>query len=900
MHKPVGVLQARFKELLETSRFLKGQVRGIIIWPALALIMGVLGWWLTMNELDRGRERVEAEALHEVRTMARGYARNLLHSIDTVDQTLLHVRYEWELSNGNLPLENLNRKKLFHAGSLFQVSILDRNGKVVTSTMPAAAGTSQGNAGFFTAQKLAIIDFLYLGVPLEGAVSRPGDLNLSRGLSAADDSFAGVVVVNVAPEYFTALYDEGRMGQHGMLAMLGDDGHFRATRVGDTIGHAGAFAFVRFPQFPTLWGSRHMAGKEWFADGRARYVGWRQIEGYPLVAVAGFDQEEILAPYMAGRATALRNVALASIALFAFAMIALVLSTRLAWRKYQLQQTQATYRMATEEGHEGFYIASPVRERHRVITDFLVADCNSYGAHLFQKRREEVLGKHFSTLISDPERAAFMACLTQAMTTGFCENEFEVTGDWSGPVRWVYIKAVRASNELAITMRDITGSKDYLNELERRGNQDALTGLPNRYWIQRFLPDALDRARAEDRMLALLFIDLDGFKRINDTLGHPVGDELLRYTAERLKVAVRPHDHVIRLGGDEFVVIVEDLEHKHDAAHVADRVVAAFREKFRLSQGVHTIGTSIGISVYPYDGEDADTLLKNADIAMYAVKTAGKGKYRFYAQELYENLRLRVDREHALRQAIENDELVVYYQPRIDIRTGAVSSMEALVRWQHPGRGLIEPGEFIGLAEETGLIVGIGEQVLDKVCAQLAAWARWDRHVLPVSVNVSTRQFNQGNFVGTVAACIRRHGIRGRWLELEITESSMMGDSEQVSQAVTALQKMDIKLLIDDFGTGYSSLSQLQQLDFDVLKVDRAFTSKLEMTEEGKVFFSAIITMAHALDIRVVAEGVENSRQIEILNRLHCDEIQGFFIARPSPPLARQGDFKVRAMPALA
>ncbi|WP_158592236.1 EAL domain-containing protein [Noviherbaspirillum sedimenti] len=866
-------------------------------WPLGALLLALLGWFLLLSDLEHGRQRAEATAMREALNMAKNYAGHLVRSFDIVDQTLLHVRYEWELTNGKLQLETLNRKKLFQAGSLFDVTIVNRNGRIDTSTMANVRNSYIGDRQFFTAQKFAIIDFLYLG----GAVYSPGlardIVHFARSLSQPDGSFAGTVMVGVGAEYFTTTYTEISLGKHGLLALVGDDGAMRATRVGNTINNRGVFAFTKMPQFTMLWGSKLMEGETWFADGRPRYIGWQQIEGYPLVAIAGLDQADALAPYLATRATSIRNAVLASVVLFCFAMIAMILSIRLAWRKHQLEQTQATYRMATEEGHEGFFIAKQVCDKERKMVDFVAVDCNSYGARLFQQRREGVIGKHFSTLLPEPERQEFMVRMMQAMASSFYEGELQATGEWSAPVKWVHLKMVRSNDELAITMRDISDTKAHVSELERRGNEDALTGLPNRHWIQSFLPQAIARARTEHSMLALLFIDLDGFKGINDTMGHPVGDELLRYTAERLKVAVRPHDHVVRLGGDEFVVIVEQLEDRHDVAHVADRVVAAFKEKFRLSQGTHLIGTSIGISVFPEDGMDADTLLQNADIAMYAVKTAGKGNYRFYEHQLYEDLRKRVDREQELRHAIENDELLIYYQPRLDIKTGMVSSMEALVRWQHPSRGLIEPLEFIGLAEETGLILGIGELVLDKVCAQLATWSQREREILPVSVNVSPRQFNHRHFIKVVTACIKRHRIPAQLLEIEITESCMMGDSHDVSAALAALQKMGIKILIDDFGTGYSSLSQLQRLDFDVLKVDRAFTSEVAKTEEGKVFFTAIITMAHALGMRVVAEGVENARQIEVLRRLQCDEIQGFYIAKPLPPAARQSDFPLQIMP---
>lgn len=426
--------------------------------------------------------------------------------------------------------------------------------------------------------------------------------------------------------------------------------------------------------------------------------------------------------------------------------------------------------------------------------------------------------------------------------------------------------------------------KAHVEELKRRGDEDVLTNLPNRQWIHNYLPSAIDRAKHAGQSLALLFIDLDGFKKVNDTAGHAAGDEVLQHAAQRLLVAIRPHDKVVRFGGDEFVVVLEKVEHRMDAAHVAERVQHAFEQPFQVSQGVHIVGTSIGIALFPEDGEDTAALLEKADIAMYSVKTNGKRGYQFYEAKFYYALRERLDKETALRDAIAHDEFVLYYQPRVDIATGMTSSLEALVRWQHPSNGVLNPSEFIGLAEETGLIVGIGELVIEKVCAQLAKWNAKSSKLLPVSINVSPRQFQSTDIAELLGSALNRHNIPAPLVELEVTESSMMADSAGVMAILARLQGKGVKILVDDFGTGYSSLSQLYKMDFDVLKVDQSFTAELSKSEDAKIFFTAIVTMAHALGMRVVAEGVETLSQIKILQTLHCDEIQGFFISRPLPP----------------
>jgi EAL domain-containing protein (putative c-di-GMP-specific phosphodiesterase class I) len=296
------------------------------------------------------------------------------------------------------------------------------------------------------------------------------------------------------------------------------------------------------------------------------------------------------------------------------------------------------------------------------------------------------------------------------------------------------------------------------------------------------------------------------------------------------------------------------------------------------------VGTSIGIALFPTDAQDAASLLEKADIAMYSVKTNGKHGYQFYEPKFYNALRERLDKEAELRDALARDEFFMVYQPRVDIVTGLTVSLEALVRWQHPSKGLLEPREFIALAEESGLIVGIGALVIEKVCAQLAQWAGKGTDLVPVSVNVSPRQFGNADVAELLFSAHARHNVPASLVELEITESSVMADGMTVSMMLASLHEKGVKILVDDFGTGYSSLSQLQQLDFDVLKVDQSFTAALDKSEESKVFFTAIVTMAHALGMRVVAEGVETLSQIIILQSLHCDEVQGFYISKPLPP----------------
>jgi diguanylate cyclase (GGDEF)-like protein len=868
--------------LLEKLNFVRRTPSIFMAWLLFSLAVALIGWGVLFANLKAARQAVESQALQEANALARTHADRLARSFNSIDQVTRHVRLEWRLAGGALNLEKLKDEGLFPSPSLYYVTLVDRDGMPVSSTAPNFLRIPLADREFFLAQRDAATDVLSISPPVFGPIARHNVLHVSRRLADADGAFRGIVLISVGIEFFTENYDATILGQRGLLGMVSDDAAIEVTRIGKNILPPELSAFSSAPQLFPASGSRLLAARA-FEDRRSRFLGWHPVPGYNLTALVGLDEADTLAGYYAGRHAAIWYGTWASAALFFLTMTAIALSAELAWRNHRLGLAQATYRLATEEGSEGFYIVQPIRDHNGAVADFIVIDCNQQGAEFFSVRPGELIGKTLSSFRGDFDTGLFIGYLFQAMEAGVYESEIDVPANTPLRLRWAHLKIIRSGDNLAVRLRDISEAKAHVAELRRRGNEDVLTGLPNRHWIQAYLPQALRHAEERGESLALLFIDLDGFKKVNDTGGHGAGDELLKHAAMRLHEAIRPHDKVVRFGGDEFIIIIESIEHRIDAAHVADRVQHAFQQAFRLSQGVYSVGTSIGISLFPTDGSDASTLLEKADIAMYSVKTSGKGGYQFYEAKFYNALRERLDREADIRRAIACEEFIMVYQPRVDIVSGLTLSLEALVRWQHPTRGLLEPCEFIDLAEETGLIVGIGELVIDKVCAQLARWAEHGAGLVPVSVNVSPQQFSNADVGSIVASALARHHVAPQLLELEITESSVMGEESTVSRTLAQLQKQGIKILVDDFGTGYSSLSQLHRLDFDVLKVDQMFTAGIETSAEGKVFFTAIVTMAHALGMRVVAEGVENVAQIKLLRSLHCDEVQGFYISRPLP-----------------
>ncbi len=430
---------------------------------------------------------------------------------------------------------------------------------------------------------------------------------------------------------------------------------------------------------------------------------------------------------------------------------------------------------------------------------------------------------------------------------------------------------------------DITMLKQSEARLHHLAHHDALTGLPNRNLFVDRLGQALARAERGRWIVALLFLDLDRFKYVNDTLGHLAGDHLLCDVAKRLKVSVRESDTVARLGGDEFTVILEGLGRADEAAEVADKVLASLRQPITLNDREILIGGSIGISLYPRDGPDVKTLIQHADAAMYDAKEGGKNTHRFYHAGLTTRSAERLDLEARLWRALERDEFELHYQPKVGLPGGELTGSEALIRWRHPEWGLVRPDRFIPIAEETGLIGPIGEWALRHACRQQVRWRDQGLPGLPVAVNISGRQILVGGLADTVARILAETGCPTQSLELEVTEGFLIEDPERGGAVLQALKALGIRLTIDDFGTGYSSLAYLQRLPLDVVKIDRSFIRHLPEDREGAAIVQAVVALAHSLDLKVIAEGVESEAQSSFLNQQDCDEAQGYLFSPPRP-----------------
>ncbi len=504
---------------------------------------------------------------------------------------------------------------------------------------------------------------------------------------------------------------------------------------------------------------------------------------------------------------------------------------------------------------------------------------------------EEVVGQPQQLFVFDMHESAFYEAAWSVV---------ESEGRWQGEVqgrrkngelypKWLTFSEVRSRDGVVThylgQFTDITEAKAKERSLVELATFDHLTGLHNRNSFLRNLERAAVESERTDRGFAVLFVDLDGFKRVNDSLGHDVGDKVLRIAADRLKANTRGSDLVARLGGDEFTLLIKEPHVGVDQARLARKVLAALSEPYVLEDSSLHLSASIGISRFPTDGTDYKELLRNADMAMYRAKNAGRNGYQFYTVEMKAQVQRQLSVESELRDALLNDEFLLHYQPQIELGSGRLIGVEALIRWQHPTKGLVFPGYFIDVAEQSGLICEIGNWALQEACSQARKWQLEDDMILPVAVNLSARQFqNSAELLEQVRTALDTSGLAAEMLELEITESMLMEDVNEALDTLVALRDAGIKIAIDDFGTGYSSLAYLKQFAADKLKIDRAFVRDLEHDPDDAAIVRATIALAHSLNLSVIAEGVENEAQQRYLVDAGCDQMQGYLLAKPLPP----------------
>ena len=526
---------------------------------------------------------------------------------------------------------------------------------------------------------------------------------------------------------------------------------------------------------------------------------------------------------------------------------------------------------------------------------FWITDTSHQQTLYVSPAAETMLGRPLPDILADrralikavhkEDRARVYAARRAAVESGY-DQTFRITRA-DGSNRWVHDRAFPVRDgegriyRIAGIAEDVTDRKHAEERLEHLAHYDTLTNLPNRALFYDRLRQALAQARRNRWTMGVMFLDADRFKNVNDTLGHAVGDQLLQQIAERLTRSVRSDDTVGRLGGDEFAIVLSTLASAQDATLVAQKIMAAFKEPFKLEGAEVYVTASVGITLYPDDSSDQDVLVTNADAAMYRAKEIGRNSYQFYTPKMNARAVELLGMESALRRALERDEFLLYYQPKASVTDGNITGLEALLRWKHPERGLVSPGDFIPLLEETGLIVQVGEWVLEAVCSQVKAWERAGIRPVPVSVNLSARQFAARDLGETIKRILAGHQVDPALIEFEITESSLMQNIAEAVRTLEYLDQLGVGLSIDDFGTGYSSLGYLKRFPLSAIKIDRSFVRDVTSDGDDATITRAVISMAHNLGLKVIAEGVETRAQLEFLAEYGCNEIQGYYFARP-------------------
>lgn len=545
-----------------------------------------------------------------------------------------------------------------------------------------------------------------------------------------------------------------------------------------------------------------------------------------------------------------------------------------------LRRAEERYRALFEHAIEGIF---------RTSVDGRYIDANPALAHIYGFESPMALISSLSNISSqlyvDPDRRS--AFIQRIRRDGYVTNFESQVYQADGQVIWISENSRAVFDDAGEclyfegTVEDITERKAYEERIRHQATHDALTGLPNRSLFFDRLELAIARAKRFEHLIAVAYVDLDQFKMINDSLGHDAGDELLKTVAERLHHCLREGDTVARHGGDEFVLILSEQHGKDDIHKLLERVLSSVAQPYERKGRSYSIGASCGVAIFPDDGVDAETLLSNADAAMYRAKQLGRNNVTFYSRELNAHAEDRLELLSRLHAAIEHNEFVLFYQPKICVADGSMSGAEALIRWAPPGATLVTPDCFIPIAEDSGLIGRIGEWVLREACRQGREWLDRSGQSIPISINVSPRQFGQGNLAESVRKALETTGLPPQLLELEITENVVLLDASFIACQLDEIKRLGVRLSIDDFGTGYSSLTYLRRFPIDTVKLDKSFVREVcEDLGEAEVL-KAVVALVHAMDLEVLAEGVETREQLELLRNCHCDKAQGYYFSRP-------------------
>ncbi|WP_245430827.1 bifunctional diguanylate cyclase/phosphodiesterase [Rhodoplanes roseus] len=820
----------------------------------------------------------EREAERNNQNFAMVFEENVLRSIGEIDKALLYLRRSIETRKDSTDLHTIVATTDVLSEIIVQVAIIDANGIMRASNAgpQPAPPTDLSDREHYRVHVDNPDDVLFISKPLVGRISGKWSVQFTRRFLNTDGTFAGVVVASLDPAHLTQFYDKIDLGPSASISLIGSDGFVRSS--GGRAGGLGLGTDLRSTPLHDYIraGTNATVDLDESGGDESRLVTIRKVRGHPLWVGVSVDKAGI---YKNSMSTLELHVTVG----LALTILILAAVNRILRSEARAVQKSEQLTLTLEHMSQGIMLVTkdheiPVINRRCAELLDLPPELAEHPPKLDQlAERTTRHGKLRDIVMPGPRGAVEAAQAGGQRRVTVCER---ILPDGTVlEVRTAYLP----DGSFVHTLTDITQRWQAEARVAKLAAEDPLTGLPNRRVFHSALEQVGRREAADDaaqaRQYALLFLDIDRFKVINDTLGHRIGDRLLQESARRLRAAIRDTDVLARLGGDEFAIVVSPVESRDALEAMADRLVDTIAQPCDI-EGHHICSSvSIGIAVGPQDGRDADDLLMAADLALYAVKAECRGTHKFFHPSMNKEVNDRRHVEMDLREAIARDRLELHYQPIVDLRTQSITGFEALTRWRHPENGMVPPNVFIPVAEDSGLILPLGEWALAEACRQAARWPQ----DLKIAVNLSPVQLSAPNLVDMIERTLASTGLTPARLELEITERVFLDDSEKTLRILRRLKQVGVCIAMDDFGTGYSSLSYLRSFPFDKIKVDRAFVLDLDDGSEHVAIVQAVVHMARALGMRTTAEGVETPRQQELLAALGCDEAQGYLFSRAVP-----------------
>jgi diguanylate cyclase (GGDEF)-like protein len=839
--------------------------------------------WLSVHfHLAVDRERTQQAAIQNSSNLARAFEEHLTRSLKDIDKSLLFLRENYLKQPARFDIASLVQSVGLLGDPLSNIGIIGPDGFVRIASPPLPRGPIHlGDREHFQVHVDARDDQLFISKPVSwravGTPTREGShVRLTRGMRNPDGSFAGVVSASLDPYHFARFYETIDVGSEGLVAVIGEDGVVRAFagRGFDALGRTVHDPQLREPHLsknPTGW---YFSQGAW-ADAGKRLVSYRKVKGFPLTVAVGLSERDYFASDWR-KERAYQGVA-NTLTLLILLVVALSFWDRakLELAREEIHTQNARFDAALNNMSQGLCMFD---------ADQRVAVCNERYARMYGLSPDSV--KPGTTL-----RQVIEGRIAKGIYAGADPQDY--LRERLAPVTARSIDIHNLSDGRAImisrqptpgggwvtTHEDVTERQRIEAQIAHMAHHDALTELANRVLLRERMEEALNRWKRNGEGFAIFLLDLDHFKTVNDTLGHSCGDELLKTVARRLTSCVRETDTVARLGGDEFAIIQSEVGRHEDTNILAERLLKIIGEPFELDGNQVFVAASMGIALAPDDGTDVEQLLKNADLALYRAKADGRNRSCFFETEMNAIVQHRRSLELALRHALTAGQFELQYQPIISLANNEIRTFEALLRWHHPERGLLLPGEFVPLAEEIGLILPLGEWVLRQACAQAATWPR----AIRVAVNLSSAHFRTGNIVNVVMSALASSGLSPDRLELEITETVLLQEDQQNLAMLHNLRDMGVSIALDDFGTGYASLSYLQTFPFDKIKIDKSFVGALGERSGSTAIIHAVVALGRDLGMTTTAEGVETRAQLEELRTIGCTEAQGQLLGPPRP-----------------